>query len=126
MRKAKVDHATFLSILSDRFPEVRAAFDGYSDGLLHCQMGTFAQVTEEAIDNGRLWQVEQYFRLVDEVRCQATPDVENAIDVSYIEFLAFSEHTEARYQAFKRMPVRIREILLQIDGRSRWVSHGKS
>jgi hypothetical protein len=115
-----IDHAKFLQILTEEFPEVPEAFDGYGKGLLHCEMGVFARLTEEAIDDGRFWQVEQYFRFIERVRDGATPEVANAVDVSYIEFLAFSEVTDYRHKAIKRMPQPLRAILLEIDRRGRW------
>jgi hypothetical protein len=115
-----IDHARFLQMLTEEFPEVPQSFDEYVEGLLHCEMGAFARQTEEAMDEGRFWQVEKYFNFMESVREKATPEVENAIDVSYIENLAFSEVTDNRHQAMKRMPKGIRAILLEIDGRGRW------
>src|SRR5689334_14236278 len=86
-----IDHATFLQLLTDEFPEVPEAFDEFRKGLLHCEMGVFALLTEKAIDEGRFWQVEKYFNFIEKVRGHATPAVKNAIDVSYIEILAFGE-----------------------------------
>jgi hypothetical protein len=107
-------------MLTDEFPEVSQAFDECTKGLLHCEMGAFARMTEEAMDEGRFWQVEKYFNFMERVRENATPEVENAIDVSYVEYLAFSEVTDNRHQAMKRMPKAIRAVLLEIDGRQRW------
>ena len=116
-----IDHARFIEMLTAQFPEVPASFDEIVTGLLHCEMGTFARLTEEAMDNGYFWKVEKYFRFVDQVRKNASPEVENAIDVSYLEWLAFSDYTEARHQAIKeRMPEPLRKILLNIDGSGRW------
>jgi hypothetical protein len=115
-----IDHARFVQMLTDEFPEVPQAFDECSKGLLHCEMGAFARLTEGAMDEGRFWQVEKYFKFVERVRGNATPAVQNAIDVSYIEYLAFSEVTDNRHQAMKRMPKSIRAIMLDIDGRGRW------
>ena len=115
-----IDHARFLQMLTDEFPEVPQAFNESTKGLLHCEMGTFARLTEQAMDAGRFWQAEKYFRFIERMRENATPEVENAIDVSYIESLAFSEVTQNRHQAMKRMPKSIRAIMLDIDGRGRW------
>ncbi len=115
-----IDHAGFLRMLTDEFPEVPQAFDQYGKGLLHCEMGVFARITEEAMDHGQFWKVEQHFRFIERVRESATPEVENAVDVSYIEFLALSDVTDTRRQAIMRMPLSLRAILLEIDGRGRW------
>src|SRR5437879_4036816 len=83
-RPETIDRATFLQMLKE-FPEVTQALDEYGRGLLHCEMGAFARLKEEAMDEGRFWQVEKYFRFIERVRESATPEVENAIDVSYLE-----------------------------------------
>jgi hypothetical protein len=115
-----IDHARFLQMLTEAFPGVPQAFDGYGKGLLHCEMGTFARLTEEAMDEGRFWQAEKHFGFIDKVRERATPELRNAIDVSYVEYLAFGEVTDNRYQAMRRMPQTLRATLLEIDGRGRW------
>ena len=107
-------------MLAEEFPEVPRSYDDCVRGLLHCEMGTFAQLTDEAITAGNDHQVAKYFAFVDRIRKQADPDVENAIDVSYIEYFAWDEWTERRHQAFERMPPALRRVLLEIDGRSRW------
>lgn len=120
-KPAIIDHARFIQMLTEEFPEVVASFDEYAEGLIHVQMGTFARITEQAIDGGNLWQAEKYFRFVARARENASPEVENAIDVSYLEWLAFSDCTENRLRAIKeRMPKSLRTIVLEIDGRGRW------
>jgi hypothetical protein len=115
-----IDREKFLQLLSEEFPEVPQAFDESEKGLLHCEMGAFARVTEQTIDQGQLVKVEEYFAFIDRVRANAHPELENAIDVSYIEYLAFGEVTESRLKAIRKMPTPIRQILLEIDGRGRW------
>lgn len=120
-RPKKIDHATFIEMLTARFPEVTASFDEIRRGLLHCEMAAFARITEEAMDSGNHWQVEKYFGFVEEVRENASPEVINAIDVSFLEWLAFSDYSEGRHRAIKeRMPKTLKKILFQIDGRHRW------
>jgi hypothetical protein len=120
LKENPIDETKYREMLAAEFPEVPASLDKYVRGLLHCEMGTFARLTEEAIDRGNHWQAEKYFRFLDRVRKTATPEVENAIDVSYLESLAFSEWTEGRYRALKRMPGALRKVLLEIGGREKW------
>jgi hypothetical protein len=120
-RPEAIDHAGFLAMLAAEFPEVPETFGEYGKGLLHSEMGSFAKLAERAMDQGHFWQAEKYFRFVERVRERATPEVENAIDVSFLEYFAFSEITDERYQAMKRMPKMLRDILMEIDGRGRWV-----
>jgi hypothetical protein len=115
-----IDYAEWSRMLAEAFPEVPQAFDDSVKGLLHCEMGTFAQLTDEAIREGDLRRAVRYFDFVDRVRRQSDADVENAIDVSYIEYFAWDEWTERRHQALKRMSPALRRVLLEIDGRGRW------
>ena len=115
-----IDYAEWSRMLAEAFPEVPQAYDEYSRGLLHCEMGTFAQLTDEAISEGDAERVARYFAFVDRTRKQADAFVENAIDVSYIEYFAWDDWTERRHQALKRIPPALRQVLLEIDGRGRW------
>ena len=117
---AVIDYAEWSRMLAEEFPEVPQAYDEYSRGLLHCEMGTFARLTDEAIGEGDAERVARHFAFVDRVRKQADEYVENAIDVSYIENFAWDEWTERRHQALKRMPPALRGVLLEIDGTGRW------
>lgn len=79
-------------------------------GLLHCEMGAFRRAAEDALDQGKLWQAEKYFRFVEQVLPVANPDVENALEVSFLEDLALGECTPARRKAVKeRMPWSLRK-----------------
>ena len=78
-----INHSAFIEMLADRFPEVVGAIDKCEDGLLHCEVAVFRRVTEEAMDAGRFWNVEQYFRFVEEVLPNADDAVANAIEVSF-------------------------------------------
>ena len=118
---AVIDYAEWSRMLAEEFPEVPQAFDEYSTGLLHCEMGTFARLTDEAITTGNNHQVALDFDFVDRVRKEADAFVQNAIDVSYIENFAWDEWSERRHQALKQMPPALRQVLLEIDGRGRWV-----
>jgi hypothetical protein len=115
-----IDYAEWSRMLAEVFPEVPAAYDKYSTGLLHCELGTFARLTDEAIEAGDSERVAKHFVFIDQARKQADDFVENAIDVSYIEYLAWREWTDLRYQAFRRMPRALRRVLHESDGEGRW------
>jgi len=115
-----VDHPAFVRLLTREFPEVTQAFDEYSKGLLHCEMGILAGIAEKAMDDGRFSQVDKYFRFINSIRERAAPDVENATDVSFIEYFVVGEFTKKRAQAIRRMPRVLRTILMEMDGRGRW------
>lgn len=102
----------FLKRLAVEFPNVVAAINRYEAGLLHCEVAAFRRVTEEAMDAGRLWEAERYFRLVEELLPMADPDLANALEVSYLEDLALGKWTPARYRAVReRMSPKMRGVL---------------
>lgn len=109
-----VGHKEFIRRLGSEFPEVVSQFDRSEKGLLHPEMGAFRRIVEEAIDDGRLWAAEKYFRFVDQVLVEADADVRNAIEVSFLEDFALGGFTRARYEAVKcRMPRNLREALIR-------------
>ena len=111
-----INHEEFMTMLGSEFPEIVAGIREDERGLLHLEMAAFERIVEEAIDAGRLWAAEKYFRFVDRVLNEADPDVRNAIEVSFLEDFAFGEFNQARHEAVKRrMPRCLREILIGID-----------
>jgi hypothetical protein len=99
---AKADHGRFVALLTARFPDIAASVDDCSQGLLHLEMATLARATQAAIDRQDKNTVRD-FEFVDEIFRDASPEVENAVNVSYLENLRF-EGTEAD-------PTRARELL---------------
>jgi hypothetical protein len=103
----------FLARLRADFPEAAAGIRSDEAGLLHCEVAAFRRATEEAMDAGRLWESERHFRLVEELLPLAGSDLENALEVSYLEDLALGNCTPARYQAVKeRMPEPLRKKVI--------------
>jgi hypothetical protein len=85
------------------------------DGLLHLEAAAFRRATKRAMDAGQLWVAEKHFRFVERVLREATPDVGNALGVSYVEDLALGECTPQRYRAVKeRMPAKLRAEMADI------------
>jgi hypothetical protein len=107
------DRDEFLARLAADFPDVAAGFGPYSAGRLHCEVGDFLRATERAMDEGRLWEAERHFRLVEELLAAADPELRNALEVSYLENLALGECPPARHRAVKdRMPPVLRAVLI--------------
>src|SRR4051812_30719380 len=105
--------ADFLSRLAAHFPDVAAQINQDEAGLLHCEVAAWRRATGQAMDAGRFWAAEGHFRLVAELLQDAGPELKNALDISYLEDLAFAECTPARYRAVKeRMPRALRAVLV--------------
>jgi hypothetical protein len=113
-----INHLEFLELLTGEFPELTHQIRD-KDGLLHLEVAAFRRATEDAMDAGNLWTVEKHFRFVARVLADASPDVENALSVSYLEDLALGECTPARHRAVKdRMPRKLRDDMIGIN--SKW------
>jgi hypothetical protein len=88
----------FEELLANRFPVISAQIDQVERGLLHLEMATFARATCAAIDSGNLQEVRAHLTFIDELFHNASPDLENAIYVSYLENV-FLGRDEERYRA---------------------------
>jgi hypothetical protein len=88
----------FEELLANRFPSISAKIDEVERGLLHLEMAAFARATCAAIDKGDLQEVGAHLGFIDELFCDAPPDLENAIYVSYLEDV-FLGRDEERYRA---------------------------
>jgi hypothetical protein len=122
MSKA-IDRERFVTLLNERFPEVAAQIDDISEGLLHLEMATLSRATQAAIDSRDRETVKRHFGFIDEVFRDATPDVENAANVSYLEHLQFEGRkagpTKARGLLSPRLhqaPIELEEYLAKLHG----------
>lgn len=106
----------FRAMVEAEFPGTLAkAAKVYGGGILHIEMSTFGRTTREAIDSGKLWLAERHFRFIADIWPRADPELENAIDVSYVEELALSKATPQRHAAIReRMPPQLRAKLIEI------------
>ncbi len=110
-----IDHVQFLALLTRRFPGVAAAMDDCSRGLLHLEMATLARATQAAIDIQDTETVVQHFQFVDELFRSAAPDVENAVNVSYLENLRFEGRKAEPTKARELLTPRLRQALIELE-----------
>ncbi len=113
-----IDHRQFLELLTGEFPELADIIRNKYE-LLHLEVAAFRQATEDAMDAGNLWTAEKHFRFVERVLPDADDEVDNALEISYLEDLALGECTPARHRSVKdRMPNQLRAKMIGID--SKW------
>lgn len=110
-----IDHPRFIELLTGRFPEVAAAIYDCSRGKLHLEMATLARATQAAIDNQDKATVLRHFQFVDEVFRDAARDVENAVNVSYLENLRFEGRKAAPTKARSLLTPRLRQALIELE-----------
>ena len=104
----------FVRELRAAFPEAFAAITEYEQGLLHCEVAVLRRLSEEAMDAGQEWLAERHFRFVEQLLEDAGPELQNALEVSYLTDLAFGEHMPQRHRIVKeRMPPALRQRLIE-------------
>ena len=111
----RIDHPRFIALLTERFPELASSIDGCSQGLLHLEMATLARATQAAIDEQNKPTVQRHFQFIDEVFQDAAPDVENAVNVSYLENLRFEGRKAAPTKARELLTPRLRQALAELE-----------
>jgi hypothetical protein len=94
-----VDREAFIIMLTERYPVVAADIDECARGFLHLEMGTLARTAQSAISDEDMAAVREHFRFIGEVYRRATPEVKNAIHVSYLECLSFDGKHGKRIKA---------------------------
>jgi hypothetical protein len=110
-----IDRERFIVLLTERFPNVAADIDDCSQGLLHLEMATLARATQRAIDAQDKETVRRHFGFVDELFRDAAPDVENAVNVSYLENLRFEGQKAAATNARELLPPRLQRALVDLE-----------
>ena len=97
--------AQFIEQLGLEFPELREDIREY-ESLLHVQMGSFARITQGAIDAGDFETLRRQFMLADRFFSDAAPDLQNAFYVSYLEYMDFRGPYGQRAQSFMSSALR--------------------
>ena len=109
------DHAGFIARLTQEFPAIAEGIDDCSRGLLHCEMGSLSHATQAAIDAGDRDSVRRHFQFADKILSQATPEVQNAIYVSYLEHLRFEGRKAGATKARELLTPRLRAALREVE-----------
>src|SRR5262245_3078988 len=105
----------FIRTLNGRFPEVAARIDKYTRGLLHCEMGHFAAATQEALDRGDEPVVRAHFAYAEELMRHAGPELENALQVSYVEYIDFDKQYPNSLRPRSLLPPLLRQSLADLE-----------
>jgi hypothetical protein len=99
MMAKMVDRDEFVAMLTERYPDIAADLDECVRGNLHMEMGALAGVAQAAISDEDKTAVREHFQFIDEVYRRATPEVKNAVHVSYLERLSFDGKHGKRIKA---------------------------
>jgi hypothetical protein len=109
------DRATFERRLSERFPAVADEFTNIEHGILHLEMAAFARATCRAIEQDVPGEVRAHFEFIDELFSSATPDLENAIYVSYLENVFLDRSGDPYLSARGRLSPKLQKALIELE-----------
>lgn len=105
----------FLDQLKQLLPEAYAVIDT-SDELLHCEMADFRKWVELQMTLRADWNCQKAFEFIVHCSKNADSNLENAIEVSFIEDLALGEHlSEYKVVVKERAPKDLRDRLSSIS-----------
>ncbi len=109
----RTDEAKFLALALAEFPDLRDDFAEY-EGLLHPQMAAFSRVAENAIERGDFAALKRCYKIVDDTMKSASPSVENAVYVSFLEHLEF-DSSPFGAEAKRLLPPKLSEMLVELE-----------
>ena len=111
----EVDREAFVAMLAEHYPAVTADIDECMHGLLHLEMGQLARAAQAAISDEDSSAVREHFQFIDEVYRGATPEVKNAVHVSYLEHLSFDGKHGKRIKAREMLPPGLQAALRGLE-----------
>jgi hypothetical protein len=79
----------FIAMLSEKYPDIAADIDESMRGRLHLEIAMLARAAQAAISEEDKAAVREHFQFIDGVYRRGTPEVRNAVHVSYLEHLSF-------------------------------------
>jgi hypothetical protein len=120
------DRPEFIDALTLRFPEVTSEIMDISDGLLHCEMADFARCSHTAILEGNFSVAKAHIDFIHEALLKASPALQNAIIVSYLENVFLGETAPNFLQTRTALPPAVGHELLLLEQHWQSMSKGPS
>lgn len=102
-------------MLSEHYPAVFADIDDIASGLLHLEMTIFARAVQAAISNEDETVVRGYFAFIADVFRMGTPEVKNAVCVSFLEYLGFDGRHAKRIRAREMLSPQLQKALRELE-----------
>ena len=110
-----IDGSRFITLLTERYPELVADFDDFTRGSVFMAMGALARATQAAMSDENKEVVRGYFEFIGEVFRSATDEVKNAVYVSYLEHLSFDGKHGKRIKSREMLPPQLQQGLRGLE-----------
>ena len=112
-----LDRSKLLKEVKEAFPEIRAKINA-QQGLLHFEVGVFYMHTQKLINNGEREKVTKSFKIADKFYRNGDKKVQNAIAVSYVEGLEFTNTKKTcRDWAWHTFPASLKNEYIEFHGK---------
>ena len=119
------DNITTIEYLESNFPHLAEGMhDETWDGLLHLQVAVFSHWAPDIVDNGDLKSWNQVTKAFLEIWRDCHPDVTNALNVSFLEHLHFSDGKKRRSWAYDSMPLQMQKAWNEMEEYNRKLHGG--
>ncbi len=113
---APYHRSDFLKAVKEAFPEVTQSINS-QDGILHLEMSEFRRFAQSLIDSGREQELAKCFKVIERLERNASEKLRNAIDVSFVEDLDFSDtKKQSRSWAWRILPRSLQILYEQFHG----------
>jgi hypothetical protein len=100
-----IDRHQFVEEAVMAFPQLESDIrDPTWVGLVHLEVSAFARYTQQQIDGEHSAELKRCFELARRALLEGTPDLKNAIGVSYLEHLNLRDQKRKRSWALEVMP----------------------
>ena len=108
-----MDKDKFVQLALAEFPQLNEEL-AEEDVLLHLQMAAFSRLAQAAIERNDPDTLVKCYGFLAEVMKSATPDVENAIYVSFLENLDFESSPDGA-EAKRLLPPELQKALAELN-----------
>jgi hypothetical protein len=105
---AKLHRSIFLKAVKAAFPELTGELNS-NHGLLHIEMHVLTNFTQRQIDQGNHATLAKCYEIADECLRHGNASLQNAIFVSFLEHLNFTDGKVLRRWAWDAMPDSLRQ-----------------
>jgi hypothetical protein len=97
-----------LDLIEKEFPEISEELRE-DEGLLHLQIGEFSHLAQSFIDGAKTNEFKRVCELFVKLFPSASSELENALNVSFLEHLNFTDGKKERSWAYTAMPPLMRK-----------------
>ena len=106
--------------LEEAFPEIAEEIHEETiEGLLHCQIAEFSRFAQRQIDSQNRDSFGAICRVFIELFGNADPTLENALNVSFLEHLDFTDGKHSRSWGYMFMPFTMRKAFDDMEAYNR-------